>query len=80
MLLVEGADLAALDNRLYVRTIAGLKRIDAVWNRLPPRLIDPLAFDSHSQIGVPGLIDACPAPGCWRHPRSSPSCRGWRRG
>ena len=58
MLLVEGADLAALDNRLYVRTIAGLKRIDAVWNRLPPRLIDPLAFDSHSRIGVPGLIDA----------------------
>ena len=58
LLLVEGADLAAIDDKVYVRTIAGLKRIDAVWRRLDPRLLDPLAFDSHSQIGVPGLIDA----------------------
>lgn len=57
-LLVEGADLAALDDKLYVRTIAGLKRIDALWRRIDPRLLDPLAFDTHSQIGVPGLIDA----------------------
>ena len=57
-LLVEGADLAALEDRLYVRTVAGLKRIDALWRRVDPRLLDPLAFDSHSQIGVPGLIDA----------------------
>ena len=57
-LLVEGADLAALEDRLYVRTIAGLKRLDALWRRVDPRMLDPLAFDSHSQIGVPGLIDA----------------------
>jgi uncharacterized circularly permuted ATP-grasp superfamily protein/uncharacterized alpha-E superfamily protein len=57
-LLVEGADLAALEDKLYVRTIAGLKRVDALWRRVDPRLLDPLAFDSHSQIGVPGLIDA----------------------
>ena len=58
LLLVEGADLAALENRLYVRTIGGLKRVDAVWGRIDPRLLDPLAFDSGSRIGVPGLIDA----------------------
>ena len=58
LLLVEGADLAALGDVLYVRTIGGLKRIDALWRRVDPRLLDPLAFDSHSQIGVPGLIDA----------------------
>ena len=57
-LLVEGADLAVTEDRLYVRTIAGLKRVDALWQRADPRLLDPLAFDSHSQIGVPGLIDA----------------------
>ena len=57
-LLVEGADLAALEDKLYVRTIAGLKRIDALWRRVDPRMLDPLAFDSHSQIGVAGLIDA----------------------
>lgn len=60
-LLVEGADLAVADDRLYVRTIAGMKRIDAVWRRIDPRLLDPLAFDSHSTIGVPGLIDAMAA-------------------
>ena len=58
LLLVEGADLAALENQLYVRTIGGLKRVDALWRRVDPRMLDPLAFDSHSQIGVPGLIDA----------------------
>lgn len=58
LLLVEGADLAAIDDLLYVRTIAGMKRVDAVWSRVDPRLIDPLALDSHSGIGVAGLIDA----------------------
>jgi uncharacterized circularly permuted ATP-grasp superfamily protein/uncharacterized alpha-E superfamily protein len=60
-LLVEGADLAVLDDKLYVRTIAGLKRVDALWHRLDPRLLDPLALDSHSTIGVPGVIDAIAA-------------------
>ncbi len=60
-LLVEGADLAVRDDQLYVRTIAGLKRIDALWRRIDPRLIDPLAFDANSTIGVPGLVDAMAA-------------------
>jgi len=60
-LMVEGADLAVLDDRLYVRTIAGLKRVDALWHRVDPRLLDPLALDSHSAIGVAGLIDAMAA-------------------
>ncbi|HEX7695438.1 MAG TPA: circularly permuted type 2 ATP-grasp protein [Sphingomonas sp.] len=57
-LLVEGADLAVAEDRLYVRTIAGLKRVDALWQRADPRMLDPLAFDAHSTIGVAGLIDA----------------------
>lgn len=61
LLLVEGGDLTVLDDRVYLRTIAGLKRIDALWHRVDPRMVDPLAFDSHSQIGVPGLIDAMAA-------------------
>ncbi|MBB5711697.1 circularly permuted type 2 ATP-grasp protein [Sphingomonas xinjiangensis] len=60
-LLVEGADLAVIEDQLYVRTIAGLKRIDALWHRLDPRLLDPLALDSHSTIGVAGLVDAMAA-------------------
>ena len=58
MLLVEGEDLAVHDDRLYLRTIEGMKRVDALWRRVDPRLIDPLAFDSRSRIGVPGLVDA----------------------
>ncbi|MBR0554010.1 circularly permuted type 2 ATP-grasp protein [Sphingomonadaceae bacterium LXI357] len=57
-LLVEGADLSVLDDTVYVRTIAGMKRIDALLRRLDPRMLDPLTFDSKSTIGVPGLIDA----------------------
>jgi uncharacterized circularly permuted ATP-grasp superfamily protein/uncharacterized alpha-E superfamily protein len=61
MLLVEGEDLAVHDDKLYLRTIEGLKRVDALWRRVDPRLLDPLAFDSRSRIGVPGLIDAMAA-------------------
>jgi len=58
LLLVEGEDLAVRDNRLYIRTIEGLKRIDALWRRMDSRFLDPLAFDTTSHIGVPGLMDA----------------------
>lgn len=63
-LLVEGEDLAVRDDQLYVRTIEGLKRIDALWRRIDSRFIDPLAFDSQSAIGVPGLMDAMAAGNC----------------
>ena len=60
-LLVEGDDLAVRDNELFVRTIEGLKRIDALWRRIDTRFLDPLAFDSSSRIGVPGLMDVIAA-------------------
>lgn len=60
-LLAEGGDLVVREDQLYVRTIAGLKRVDALWHRLDPRLLDPLALDSHSTIGVAGLVDAMAA-------------------
>jgi uncharacterized circularly permuted ATP-grasp superfamily protein/uncharacterized alpha-E superfamily protein len=56
LLLVEGEDLTVKDGRLYVRTIEGLKRIDALWRRLDTQWLDPLAFDSRSRIGVPDLF------------------------
>ncbi len=61
LLLVEGSDLAVRDDGLFVRTIEGLKRIDALWRRVDSRFLDPLAFDSSSAIGVPGLMDAMAA-------------------
>jgi uncharacterized circularly permuted ATP-grasp superfamily protein len=56
--LVEGRDLVVRDDRLFVRTIAGLKRIDALWRWINTRDIDPMNFDTRSQIGVPNLIEA----------------------
>lgn len=56
--LVEGRDLTVSDDRLYVRTIAGPKRIDAVWRWIDTTALDPLNFDSRSAIGVPDLFDA----------------------
>lgn len=57
--LVEGRDLMVRNSRLYVRTIAGVKRIDALWRWINTRDIDPLNFDSRSRIGVPDLLQVC---------------------
>ena len=56
--LVEGRDLTVSDDRLYVRTIAGPKRIDALWRWIDTNALDPLAFDSRSEIGVPDGFEA----------------------
>ena len=56
--LVEGRDLVVTDDRLFVRTIAGPKRIDALWRWLDSNALDPLNFDSRSRLGVPDLFSA----------------------
>ena len=57
-LLVEGDDLAVSGDRVYIRTVAGLKRLDVLLRRVDSNSLDPLELDSSSQLGVPGLIDA----------------------
>jgi len=58
LLLVEGADLTVQDGVVYVRTIEGLKRIDALLRRLDADFADPLELAAASRIGVPGLVQA----------------------
>ncbi|BAK64805.1 hypothetical protein SLG_01300 [Sphingobium sp. SYK-6] len=58
ILLVEGDDLTVRDGQLFVRTIEGVKRVDGVWRRMGTDLLDPLAFDARSTIGVPDLFEA----------------------
>jgi uncharacterized circularly permuted ATP-grasp superfamily protein/uncharacterized alpha-E superfamily protein len=58
ILLVEGDDLTVRDGRLYVRTVEGVKRVDGLWRRMGTDLLDPLAFDARSTIGVPDLFEA----------------------
>ena len=58
LLLVEGDDLVVREGKLFVRTIEGLKRIDGLWRRVTTQLLDPLAFDARSTIGIPDLFEA----------------------
>jgi len=57
-LLVEGDDLVVRDGRVYVRTIAGLKRIDIILRRVDADFLDPLELNGASRLGAPGLIEA----------------------
>ncbi len=57
-LLVEGDDLVVRDGRTHVRTIAGLKRADALWRRVDSEWLDPLELIASSHLGVPGLIES----------------------
>src|SRR6202012_1599300 len=56
-LLVEGEDLAVSGDRIHIRTVAGLKRLDVLLRRGDSNFFDPLEIDASSQLGVPGLID-----------------------
>ncbi len=56
-LLVEGDDLAVSGDRIYIRTVAGLKRLDVLLRRVDSNSLDPLELDASSHLGVPGLID-----------------------
>ncbi len=56
--LVEGRDLVTHDNIVYMRTTAGLRRVDVIYRRVDDDFIDPLAFRSDSILGVAGLFNA----------------------
>lgn len=54
--LVEGQDLFVDDDALYMRTTEGPRRVDVMYRRLDDDFMDPLAFESNSLLGVPGLL------------------------
>jgi uncharacterized circularly permuted ATP-grasp superfamily protein/uncharacterized alpha-E superfamily protein len=56
-LLVEGDDLVVSGDRIHIRTVAGLKRLDVLLRRVDSNFLDPLELDASSHLGVPGLID-----------------------
>lgn len=57
-LLVQGDDLVVRDGKVYVRTIAGLKRADVILRRVDADFLDPLELNKASHLGVPGLLEA----------------------
>jgi uncharacterized circularly permuted ATP-grasp superfamily protein/uncharacterized alpha-E superfamily protein len=56
--LVEGGDLTVRDDRLYLKTVSGLRPVHAVLRRLDDDYCDPLEMRSDSALGVPGLVQA----------------------
>ena len=57
--LVQGSDLlVGSDDVVYMKTIAGLRRVDVIYRRIDDDFLDPESFRSDSALGVPGLMRA----------------------
>lgn len=56
--LVEGRDLVVDDDRVFMKTVNGLKRVDVIYRRIDDAFLDPECFDPKSLLGVPGLMRA----------------------
>jgi uncharacterized circularly permuted ATP-grasp superfamily protein len=56
--LVEGRDLVVDNERVYMKTIRGLTRVDVIYRRIDDEFIDPLSFRRDSLLGVAGLMGA----------------------
>jgi uncharacterized circularly permuted ATP-grasp superfamily protein/uncharacterized alpha-E superfamily protein len=56
--LAEGTDLTVRDDTVYLKTLAGLKRVHTILRRLDDDFCDPLELRSDSTLGIPGLLGA----------------------
>lgn len=57
--LVEGSDLVVADDDcVYMKTVAGLSRVDVIYRRIDDMFLDPEVFNKDSILGVPGLLRA----------------------
>jgi uncharacterized circularly permuted ATP-grasp superfamily protein/uncharacterized alpha-E superfamily protein len=56
--LVEGSDLTVRDERLYLKTLQGLRPVHGLIKRLDDQYLDPLELRPDSTLGVTGLLQA----------------------
>jgi uncharacterized circularly permuted ATP-grasp superfamily protein len=56
--IVEGRDLVVRDQRVYMRTTAGMMPVDVIYRRIDDDFLDPSVFRPDSLLGVPGLVNA----------------------
>jgi uncharacterized circularly permuted ATP-grasp superfamily protein len=57
--LVEGSDLVVgEDECVYMKSIAGLERVDVIYRRIDDEFLDPEVFNPASVLGVRGLMRA----------------------
>jgi uncharacterized circularly permuted ATP-grasp superfamily protein/uncharacterized alpha-E superfamily protein len=59
--IAEGSDLTVRDDRVYLKTVEGLKPVDLIMRRINSELCDPLELRTDSLVGVPGLLQAARA-------------------
>jgi uncharacterized circularly permuted ATP-grasp superfamily protein len=55
--LVEGRDLLVENGFVYMRSTAGLRRVDVIYRRVDDDFLDPLCFRADSCLGVAGLMN-----------------------
>lgn len=56
--LVEGQDLIVRGDRVYLKTLRGLRRVHAILRRLDDDFCDPVELRADSALGIPGLMHA----------------------
>jgi uncharacterized circularly permuted ATP-grasp superfamily protein len=56
--LVLGPDLFVHDERVYLKTTRGPRRVDVIYRRIDDDFLDPTAFRPDSLLGVPGIMKA----------------------
>ena len=56
--LVQGGDLTVRENRVFLKSLEGLRPVDVVLRRMDDGFCDPLELRSDSYLGVPGLVEA----------------------
>ncbi|MFZ6001710.1 MAG: circularly permuted type 2 ATP-grasp protein [Bacteroidota bacterium] len=56
--LVEGRDLVVENQRVYMKTTAGLQQVDVIYRRVDDNYLDPLVFNPDSTLGVSGILSA----------------------
>ncbi len=58
LLLLDGEDLVARDDGVFIRTVSGLRRTEVLLRRIDADFADPIELNAASRLGVPGLLQA----------------------
>jgi len=59
--LVEGEDLTVRDNKVFLKTLNGLRQVHLIFRRVDSDYCDPLELRTDSVLGVAGLVAAARA-------------------
>ena len=55
---MQGGDLTVRENRVFLKSLEGLRPVDVILRRMDDGFCDPLELRSDSYLGVPGLVEA----------------------